>query len=81
MVCGDTYNYEKEKTSVVATSFAPYDFARQITGDKSDVIMLLAPGEESHTYEPTPGDIMKIQQCDLFIYGGGESEKWVEEKI
>ena len=63
---------------VVTTIFAPYDFARQIVGDSADVVMLLAPGEESHTYEPTPGDIMKIQQCDLFIYGGGESEKWVD---
>lgn len=78
MVHGDTYTYEKEKTSIVATTFAPYDFARQIAGDSADVTMLLSPGEESHTYEPTPGDIMKIQQCDLFIYGGGESEKWVE---
>lgn len=78
MVYGDTYTYEKDKTSIVATTFAPYDFARQIAGDSADVTMLLSPGEESHTYEPTPGDIMKIQQCDLFIYGGGESEKWVE---
>ena len=75
---GETYKYEKDKTTIVATTFAPYDFARQIAGDTADVVMLLAPGEESHTYEPTPGDIMKIQQCDLFVYGGGESEKWAD---
>lgn len=78
MLQGDSYIYKKEKTSVVATSFASYDFARQIAGDAAEVTMLLAPGEESHTYEPTPGDIMKIEQCDLFVYGGGESENWVE---
>jgi zinc transport system permease protein len=78
MLQGETYEYKKDKTTIVATSFAPYDFARQIAGESAEVIMLLAPGEESHTYEPTPGDIMKIQQCDMFIYGGGESEKWVE---
>ena len=78
MVQGESYEYKKDKTTIVATSFAPYDFARQIAGGYAEVIMLLAPGEESHTYEPTPGDIMKIQQCDLFIYGGGESEKWVD---
>ena len=78
MVQGESYEYKKDKTTIVATSFAPYDFARQIAGENAEVIMLLAPGEESHTYEPTPGDIMKIQQCDLFIYGGGESESWVE---
>ena len=77
-VSGDADSYKKEKTTIIATTFAPYDFARQIAGDNAEVIMLLSPGEESHTYEPTPGDIMKIQQCDLFIYGGGESEKWVD---
>lgn len=75
---GDSYDYRKEKITIVATTFAPYDFARQIAGDRADVIMLLAPGEESHTYEPTPGDILKIEECDLFVYGGGESEKWVD---
>ena len=76
---GDSYEYKKDRTTIVTTTFAPYDFARQIAGDRADVVMLLAPGEESHTYEPTPGDIMKIAECDLFIYGGGESESWVED--
>lgn len=74
----ETDKYEKNRVSVVATTFAPYDFAREIAEEYADVYMLLSPGEESHTYEPTPDDIMKIQQCDLFIYGGGESEKWVD---
>ena len=75
---GESFRYEKNSISVVATSFAPYDFARQIAGDSADVTMLLAPGEESHTYEPSPGDIMKIKDCDVFVFGGGESEKWVD---
>lgn len=78
LVQGESFRYEKNGVSVVATSFAPYDFARQISGDSTDITMLLAPGEESHTYEPSPGDIMKIKDCDVFIYGGGESEKWVD---
>ena len=68
----------KEKPVIVATAFAEYDFARQIAGDKAEAVMLLSPGEESHTYEPTPGDIMKINQSDVFIYGGGESDKWAD---
>lgn len=68
----------RDKPVIVATAFAEYDFARQIAGDKAEAIMLLSPGEESHTYEPTPGDIMKIKECDIFIYGGGESDKWAE---
>ncbi len=72
------YELKKDKTTVVATSFAQYDFARNIIGDRGEVLMLLAPGEESHTYEPTPADILKIKECDVFVYGGGESEKWVD---
>ena len=78
---GSVKVYEKEKTSVVAATFAPYDFARQITGDDAEVTMLLAPGEESHTFEPTASDIMKIEQCDVFIYGGGESDEWVNSML
>ena len=78
MTFGSFELYRKDKLTIVSTSFAPYDFARQIAGDRAEIIMLLAPGEESHTYEPTPGDIMKIEQCDVFIYGGGESEAWVD---
>lgn len=66
------------KISVVATIFPQYDFSRQIAGDCADVTMLLGPGEESHTYEPTPQDIIKIQEADIFIYVGGESEAWVD---
>lgn len=71
-------NNDKSKITIVATAFAQYDFARELAGVKADITMLLAPGEESHTYEPTPGDISIIRSCDLFIYGGGESDKWVD---
>lgn len=68
-----------EKLKVVTTIFPQYDFVRQIAGDKVDLKMLLKPGEESHSYEPTPKDIIDIQKCDLFIYVGGENDEWVED--
>lgn len=67
------------KISVVATIFPPYDFTRQIGGENINVTMLLKPGIESHSYDPTPQDIIKIQNCDLFIYVGGESDEWVKD--
>ena len=63
---------------IVATIFPGYDTARQIAGDRAEVSMLLKPGEEIHSYEPTPMDIRKIRDCDLFIYTGGENDVWVE---
>lgn len=68
---------KNNKISVVTVGFAEYDFARQIVGERGEVTMLLSAGQESHTYEPTPSDIMKIKQCDVFVCGGGESESWV----
>lgn len=44
-----------------------------------DLTMLLKPGEETHSYEPTPQDIIAIQNSDVFIYVGGENDAWVEE--
>ena len=70
---------DSEKLSVVTTIFPQYDFTRQIVGDKADVTMLLKPGAESHSYEPTPQDIKTIQNCDLFIYTGGENDVWVDD--
>ena len=68
----------EDRLQVVATIFPQYDFARQIAGDRADVYMLLKPGEEIHSYEPTPQDITMIQNSDLFIYTGGENDVWVE---
>lgn len=64
------------KIRIVATLFPQYDFARQVAGDKADVRLLLPPGVESHSYEPTPSDIIKINDSDLFIYTGKYMEAW-----
>lgn len=66
------------KPTVVATNFPPYDFVRAIAGDKVNLSMLLPPGAESHSFEPTPRDIITIQNSDVFIYTGGETDVWVD---
>ncbi len=70
---------DSDKISVVTTIFPQYDFVRQIAGDRAEIRMLLKPGEESHSYEPTPQDIIAIQESDVFIYTGGENDVWVED--
>ena len=67
-----------ERLKIVTTVFPAYDFARATAGELADVELLLPPGTESHSYEPTPADILAVQDCDLFIYLGGESDTWVE---
>jgi zinc transport system substrate-binding protein len=68
---------EAGKVKVVTTNFPPYDFAREISGGKAELAMLLPPGAESHSFEPSTRDIITIQECDLFIYAGGDSDEWV----
>ena len=65
------------KLSIVCTNFSCYDFARQVAGQEAEVLMLLKPGAESHSYEPSPNDIISIQNCDLFVFVGGDSDEWV----
>ena len=76
---GSTASGGDDKLQIVTTIFPPYDFARNIAGRNADVSMLLKPGTESHSYEPSPSDIIKIMNCDIFIYTGGESDTWVDE--
>lgn len=70
---------EKEEISIVTTVFPPYDFARQIAKDNCSVKMILPPGGECHSYEPTLDDIAAIQGCDIFIYTGGDSDSWCQK--
>ncbi|NLG04312.1 MAG: zinc ABC transporter substrate-binding protein [Clostridia bacterium] len=70
---------DTNQLSIVTTIFPPYDFARELTQGEAELKMLLKPGTEMHSYEPTPQDMIAIQNCDVFIYVGGESDAWVDE--
>jgi zinc transport system substrate-binding protein len=80
--CGQNNNTAEQnsdgKISVITTNFPSYDFVRQIAGDRVNLDMLLPPGAESHSFEPSPKDIIAIQNSDIFIYVGGESDSWID---
>lgn len=67
-----------DKFVVIASLFPQYDFARIIAGDRADVRLLLPPGAESHSFEPTPSDMRDIASADLFIYTGPHMEPWAK---
>ena len=69
---------DPNKLHIVATVFPAYDFARAAAGEYAEVTLLLPPGAESHSYEPTPADILAVRDCDLFLYLGGDSDAWVD---
>lgn len=79
--CADTVT-NSDKLSIVCTTFPQYDWVRQILGDNFDncsVQILLDSGTDLHNFQPSADDIITIDQADVFIYVGGESDGWVED--
>lgn len=76
--CGRKPLQDNGKLRVVCTLFPYYDFVRQIGGDDVDVTLVVPAGRETHSFEPTPLDVIRISEADVFVYNGGESEVWVE---
>ena len=82
--CGSKNGAEDGKLRIVVTIFPEYDWAKAILGDRAgdaEITLLLDNGVDLHSYQPTAADILKIADCDLFIYVGGESDKWVSDAL
>ena len=80
---GKNKSKDKNKLQVVASNFASYDFLKAIIGNSENVELtfLMGPGKDAHSYEPTSGDLITIQNADLFVYIGGEMEQWSEKVL
>lgn len=85
LMCGCGEVPEKsDKLSIVCTVFPEYDWVREITNgheENFEITYLLSNGSDMHSYQPTVDDMIKISSCDLFIYIGGESDKWTKDAI
>ncbi len=79
-----TVQSDNDKISIVCTSFPQYDWVKEIVGtniDKFDITILQDSGVDLHSYQPTTDDIIKISNCDMFIYVGGQSDQWVDSVL
>lgn len=72
---------ESDKIQVFTSLFPQFDFVREIGQDKVDVTLLLSPGVEAHSFDPTPSQIISITQSDLFIYTNEEMEPWIDKIV
>lgn len=80
----DTVSASAVKKSIVCTTYPQYDWVCEVLGDKKDnfeLTLLLDKGVDLHSYQPTAMDMVKVSTADVFIYVGGESEKWVEDAL
>ncbi|MBQ7577112.1 MAG: zinc ABC transporter substrate-binding protein [Synergistaceae bacterium] len=67
------------KIVITCSSFPVFDFARNIAGNDAEIKLLLRPGMEPHEFEPSPMDIVTLNDSDVFIYTGPELEHWAEK--
>ncbi len=77
-------NNDSKKIQIVTTIFPEYDWVKNIAGDKTEQIeltLLTGNGVDLHSYQPSIDDILKISSCDMFIYVGGESDKWADDAL
>lgn len=79
--CGAPNVKRSGKINVLCTVFPLYDWARNIAGNTAEVSLLNENGTDMHSYQPTAADIVRLHSCDILIYTGGESEKWVTKVI
>lgn len=81
--CNTSDKDDNGKISVVCTVFPCYDWTKQIVGDSQnvDLTYLLNDGSDLHSFQPTAEDMIKISDCDVFVYIGGESDQWVDETL
>ncbi len=72
------------RLTIVVTVFPVYDWVRNLLGDRAgevELVLLEDSGADMHNFQPTIEDIYKISTCDLFVYIGGESDKWVTDTL
>lgn len=81
--CHDGLPKNDNKINIVCTVFPVYDWTKQIIGDNHNINLtyLLGNGSDLHNFQPTADDIIRISDCDMFIYVGGESDAWVEDAL
>lgn len=74
---------KQDKLSVVAVIFPEYDWVRQIIGADSGIqlTLLVDDGVDPHSFQPSVADMVAVEECDLLIYGGGESDAWLEDAL
>lgn len=77
--CNAAENTETDGLKIITTNFPPYDFVKQISDGTVVPEMLLTGGQDSHSFEPTAQQIIRISEADIFICTGGESDTWVDE--
>ncbi len=74
-------NSYNEKLDIVTTNFVQYSITNEIVKNKCNVKMVLRPGQDSHSFDPTINVVININKADMFIYTSEHVETWAEKLI
>ena len=69
------------KPLVVATIYPLWEFARQVAGDRAEVVSLVPAGVEPHDWEPAPRDVSQVRRAAVFVHTGTNLDGWAEKLL
>ena len=69
------------KPLVVATIYPLWEFARQVAGDRAEVVSLVPAGIEPHDWEPAPRDVSQVRRAAVFVHTGTNLDGWAEKLL
>ena len=75
---------EDDRLQIVCTLYPAYDWAKVLTQgheEEVQITYLLDKGLDMHNYQPSAQDMVRIADCDVLIYTGGESERWMDDAL
>ncbi len=77
--CAKVNVFETDKLHVVASVYPAYSVAQMVAGDKAEILLMVKPGSDVHSWEPSTDDILMLEQADCFLYSGLGLETWTDD--
>ena len=70
-----------EKVQVAATLPFVGDMVREVGGDRVEVSTIISPGDEVHTFQPSPSDAQKVSEAQVVFENGLGLEQWLDDLV
>jgi ABC-type Zn uptake system ZnuABC Zn-binding protein ZnuA len=81
VACGSDSSSSSGQPTVVASTTQVADLARNVAGDRADVVGILAANSDPHDYEPKPSDAESLADADLVLESGGDVDLWMGDIV
>ena len=82
---GDESQEQDRQINIVTQIFPQYDWTRQIIGEENmhrfNLSFLLSTGVDTHSFNPSVSDMVRIKTSDVLMYVGGHSDSWVYDVL